>query len=204
MPCFAALGDQTANQLRNRFQQGLTHSLVSEHVERLIETSLGSSWTRLYDSVSIFVADSFYSLTRLVASTNTIHNLYCSLIAHDFTSPARNCMRVSSKRRCCRRRSRPRSLAKAASFTSCGQPDLRFCLANSSQPIYITRHYKKGSSSNLVLTPAHLFLRLTFITTLEDHASLHSFHFLGRRRRFNCRSRSGRDGSARRQTFRLD
>lgn len=203
MPCFAALGDQTANQLRTRFQQGLTHSLVLEHVERLIEASLGSSWTRLYDSVS-----GSSGTSRVFAddrrSTNTIHNLYCSLIAHDFTSPARNCMRVSSKRRCCRRRSRPRSLAKAASFTSCGQPDLRFCLANSSQPIYITRHYKKGSSSNLVLTPAHLFLRLTFITTLEDHASLHSFHFLGRRRRFNCRSRSGRDGSARRQTFRLD
>jgi len=52
MPCFAALGEQTAAQLRERFQQGLTHSLVAEHVDRLIETSLGSSWTRLYDSVS--------------------------------------------------------------------------------------------------------------------------------------------------------
>ena len=53
MPCFAALGEQTAVQLRERFQQGLTHSLVAEHVDRLIETSLGSSWTRLYDSVSL-------------------------------------------------------------------------------------------------------------------------------------------------------
>ena len=53
MPCFAALGEQTAVQLRERFQQGLTHSLVAEHVDRLIETSLGSSWTRLYDSVCL-------------------------------------------------------------------------------------------------------------------------------------------------------
>lgn len=53
MPCFAALGEQTAVQLRERFQQGLTHSLVAEHVDKLIETSLGSSWTRLYDSVSL-------------------------------------------------------------------------------------------------------------------------------------------------------
>ena len=52
MPCFAALGEQTAVQLRERFQQGITHSLVAEHVDKLIETSLGSSWTRLYDSVS--------------------------------------------------------------------------------------------------------------------------------------------------------
>jgi phosphatidylinositol 4-kinase B len=52
LPCFAASGDQTAAQLRERFQQGLTHSLVVEHVDRLIDTSLGSTWTRLYDSVS--------------------------------------------------------------------------------------------------------------------------------------------------------
>jgi len=54
MPCFAALGEQTAVQLRERFQQGLTHSLVAEHVEKLIETSLGSSWTRLYDSYQYY------------------------------------------------------------------------------------------------------------------------------------------------------
>jgi hypothetical protein len=38
--------------LRERFQQALTHSLVVEHVDKLIDTSLGSTWTRLYDSVS--------------------------------------------------------------------------------------------------------------------------------------------------------
>jgi len=54
MPCFAALGEQTAAQLRERFQQGLTHALVADHVDRLIETSLGSSWTRLYDSYQYY------------------------------------------------------------------------------------------------------------------------------------------------------
>ena len=51
LPCFAALGDQTVVQLRDRFQQGLTQAAVAEHVQRLIDTSLGSTWTRLYDSV---------------------------------------------------------------------------------------------------------------------------------------------------------
>jgi hypothetical protein len=51
MPCFAASGEQTAAQLRERFQPTLTHSLVGEHCDRLIDNSLGSHWTRLYDSV---------------------------------------------------------------------------------------------------------------------------------------------------------
>ncbi|KZT26458.1 kinase-like protein [Neolentinus lepideus HHB14362 ss-1] len=54
LPCFAALGEQTANQLRERFQPALTHSLVQEHVDRLIDTSLGSNWTRLYDSYQYY------------------------------------------------------------------------------------------------------------------------------------------------------
>lgn len=54
LPCFAALGEQTAQQLRDRFQQGLTQSAVEEHVERLIDTSLGSNWTRLYDSYQYY------------------------------------------------------------------------------------------------------------------------------------------------------
>ena len=53
LPCFAAFGEQTAAQLRDRFQQGLTQSAVEEHVQRLIDTSLGSNWTRLYDSVRL-------------------------------------------------------------------------------------------------------------------------------------------------------
>ncbi|KAA1471153.1 kinase-like protein [Dentipellis sp. KUC8613] len=54
LPCFAAFGEQTAVQLRERFQQALTHSLVAEHVDKLIDTSLGSHWTRLYDSYQYY------------------------------------------------------------------------------------------------------------------------------------------------------
>ncbi|KAJ3936820.1 MAG: kinase-like protein [Lentinula lateritia] len=54
LPCFAAFGEQTAAQLRDRFQPALTHSLVGELVERLIDTSLGSHWTRLYDSYQYY------------------------------------------------------------------------------------------------------------------------------------------------------
>ncbi|PCH38077.1 hypothetical protein WOLCODRAFT_142388 [Wolfiporia cocos MD-104 SS10] len=54
LPCFAALGEQTAAQLRERFQQGLTHASVEEHVNRLVESSLGSNWTRLYDSYQYY------------------------------------------------------------------------------------------------------------------------------------------------------
>ncbi|KAL0946876.1 hypothetical protein HGRIS_013042 [Hohenbuehelia grisea] len=54
LPCFAAFGEQTASQLRDRFQPMLTHSLVAEHVERLIESSIGSNWTRLYDSYQYY------------------------------------------------------------------------------------------------------------------------------------------------------
>ncbi|KAI0328586.1 kinase-like protein [Cubamyces sp. BRFM 1775] len=54
LPCFAAFGEQTASQLRDRFQQGLTQSAVEEHVQRLIDTSLGSNWTRLYDSYQYY------------------------------------------------------------------------------------------------------------------------------------------------------
>ncbi|RPD80177.1 kinase-like protein [Lentinus tigrinus ALCF2SS1-7] len=54
LPCFAAFGEQTAQQLRDRFQQGLTQSAVEELVQRLIDTSLGSNWTRLYDSYQYY------------------------------------------------------------------------------------------------------------------------------------------------------
>ncbi|TFK76426.1 kinase-like protein [Pluteus cervinus] len=54
LPCFAAFGEQTANMLRERFQPALTHSLVGEYVDRLIDTSLGSHWTRLYDSYQYY------------------------------------------------------------------------------------------------------------------------------------------------------
>ncbi|KAG1772704.1 kinase-like protein [Suillus occidentalis] len=54
LPCFAAFGEQTAAQLRDRFQPALTHSLVGEYIDRLIDTSLGSNWTRLYDSYQYY------------------------------------------------------------------------------------------------------------------------------------------------------
>jgi len=54
LPCFAAFGEQTAVQLRDRFQPALTHSLVGEYIDRLIDTSLGSNWTRLYDSYQYY------------------------------------------------------------------------------------------------------------------------------------------------------
>jgi len=54
LPCFATLGEQTAQNLRDRFQPALTHSLVGEYVERLIMTSVGSAWTRLYDSYQYY------------------------------------------------------------------------------------------------------------------------------------------------------
>ncbi|PPR08069.1 hypothetical protein CVT24_010530 [Panaeolus cyanescens] len=53
-PCFAVSGDQTANQLRDRFQPTLTHALVGDYVNRLIDSSLGSHWTRLYDSYQYY------------------------------------------------------------------------------------------------------------------------------------------------------
>jgi len=54
LPCFAAFGEQTANQLRDRFQPALTHSLVGDYVNGLIDSSLGSNWTRLYDSYQYY------------------------------------------------------------------------------------------------------------------------------------------------------
>ncbi|KIL69763.1 hypothetical protein M378DRAFT_69366 [Amanita muscaria Koide BX008] len=54
LPCFAAFGEQTANYLRDRFQPTITHSLVGEYVDRLVDSSLGSHWTRLYDSFQYY------------------------------------------------------------------------------------------------------------------------------------------------------
>lgn len=81
LPCFAALGEQTAQQLRDRCQQGLTQSAVEEHVDRLIDTSLGSNWTRLYDSVSLGRRAVLYvSVSHGCASINIIHSLYYDII----------------------------------------------------------------------------------------------------------------------------
>jgi len=54
LPCFAAFGEQTAQMLRDRFQQALPHSAIGDYVDRLIMSSMGSNWTRLYDSFQYY------------------------------------------------------------------------------------------------------------------------------------------------------
>lgn len=76
LPCFAASGEQTAAQLRERFQQALTHSLVVEHVDKLIDTSLGSTWTRLYDSVGL--ANSLFVATHIDLTSLAVQYQYYS------------------------------------------------------------------------------------------------------------------------------
>jgi hypothetical protein len=75
-------GEQTSQHLRERFQLGLTQSATDAYLERLIVSSIGSNWTRLYDSVSF---DSSHMLcNRAVAkafspavSSNTTPRVYC-------------------------------------------------------------------------------------------------------------------------------
>jgi phosphatidylinositol 4-kinase len=54
LPCFMVYGEQSANQLRDRFQPTLTHAFIGEHINKLIDSSLGSHWTRLYDSYQYY------------------------------------------------------------------------------------------------------------------------------------------------------
>jgi len=54
LPCFVALREQTAQQLRDRFQPKSNQQSASEFAERLIMSSLGSNWTRLYDSYQYY------------------------------------------------------------------------------------------------------------------------------------------------------
>ena len=78
LPCFAALGSQTAQQLKDRFQPSLSQSQIAEFVERLIMTSLGSHWTRLYDSVSaLYCMEGLYVYAKesMFSSISIIHNL---------------------------------------------------------------------------------------------------------------------------------
>lgn len=49
LPCFT-LGDLTAANLRDRFQLALSQSQCDEFVDRLIFSSAGSAFTRLYDT----------------------------------------------------------------------------------------------------------------------------------------------------------
>jgi len=54
LPCFALLGEQTATAVRDRFQLGLTSAHIGDYVEKLIMSSLGNTWTRLYDSYQYY------------------------------------------------------------------------------------------------------------------------------------------------------
>ncbi|KAI5453294.1 Phosphatidylinositol 4-kinase pik1alpha (PI4-kinase)(PtdIns-4-kinase) [Naganishia albida] len=54
LDCFALFGEQTSQHLRDRFQLGLTQAAVDAYLERLIVSSIGSSWTRLYDSFQYY------------------------------------------------------------------------------------------------------------------------------------------------------
>src|SRR4051812_2165448 len=76
LPCFVLSGDQTANQLRDRFQPTLTHSLVGDYINRLIDTSLGSHWTRLYDSVCYYNSILASGIDEGRFSINITHSLY--------------------------------------------------------------------------------------------------------------------------------
>jgi len=101
LPCFLAFGDQTAQHLRERFQLGFTHQAVDDHLERLIVSSIGSHWTRLYDSVSLHRV---FSLLFLLPS------LICPL------SPARYSSNTT-----------PRVCSCRFSFSSLPLPPLRIC-----------------------------------------------------------------------------
>jgi hypothetical protein len=76
-------GEQTAMHLRERFQLGLTTQAVDAYMERLILTSVGSSWTRLYDSVRV---------NRGVLSTLRGHLLmFCDCCGSTNTCPKACC-----------------------------------------------------------------------------------------------------------------
>jgi len=54
LDCFALFGTQTAHHLRERFALGLTTSAVDVYLERLIVSSTGSNYTRLYDTFQYY------------------------------------------------------------------------------------------------------------------------------------------------------
>ena len=52
LPCFTS-GELTAQQLRERFQLGLTQAQCNEFVDRLVDSSAVSVFTRLYDAFQV-------------------------------------------------------------------------------------------------------------------------------------------------------
>ena len=54
LDCFALFGIQTAHHLRERFALGLTTAAVDGYLDRLIVSSSGSNYTRLYDTFQYY------------------------------------------------------------------------------------------------------------------------------------------------------
>nr|XP_019045014.1 Atypical/PI4K protein kinase [Kwoniella bestiolae CBS 10118]OCF23944.1 Atypical/PI4K protein kinase [Kwoniella bestiolae CBS 10118] len=54
LDCFALFGEQTSTHFRERFQLGLTTQAVDSYLERLIVSSTGSNYTRLYDTFQYY------------------------------------------------------------------------------------------------------------------------------------------------------
>lgn len=97
LDCFAMFGENTAAHFRERFQLGLTTAAVDAYMERLIVASIGSNWTRLYDSFQYYsyVLHTERTLTlqtRSALSTGTcivelaITHIYCMHLALSVTS----------------------------------------------------------------------------------------------------------------------
>ena len=76
LPCFAALGEQTAQQLRERFMTKLSQQAATELIDRLIVSSLGSNWTRLYDSVGSHQLEYWLLIDMSLYSSNITLNRY--------------------------------------------------------------------------------------------------------------------------------
>jgi phosphatidylinositol 4-kinase len=54
LDCFVLFGEQTALHFRERFALGLTTAAVDAHLERLIVSSTGSNYTRMYDTFQYY------------------------------------------------------------------------------------------------------------------------------------------------------
>ncbi|WVQ68568.1 uncharacterized protein L199_006777 [Kwoniella botswanensis] len=54
LDCFTLFGEQTSTHFRERFQLGLTTQAVDTYLERLIVSSTGSNYTRLYDTFQYY------------------------------------------------------------------------------------------------------------------------------------------------------
>ncbi|WVQ80010.1 hypothetical protein IAT38_002111 [Cryptococcus sp. DSM 104549] len=54
LDCFALFGEQTSMHFKERFQLGLTTQAVDAYLERLIVSSTGSNYTRLYDTFQYY------------------------------------------------------------------------------------------------------------------------------------------------------